>query len=189
MLTKFKKITKIFYFLFSYFLFLMILTFSGITLVTGKSVDKEGIYYSKEKDTYKNNTIVLACLSNNYWINTVKQREYLTSKSFFEKKGNIFCKSHLPALVKQIVGVENDVIEIGAFGIKVNGRVLKNSKSLQQDSKGNKLRQLPYGKIKLRKNEYWLMSKTNILDGLDSRYFGQFRKKDILGELKPILVW
>jgi conjugative transfer signal peptidase TraF len=81
-------------------------------------------------------------------------------------------------LLKRVIGVEGDVIEIAKSGVLVNNILVKNSQS-QEMIRGIKLSPLPVGyHHKLISGEFWVMGDVN--NSYDSRYFGVVNTKQVL---------
>lgn len=113
-----------------------------------------------------------------------KEKDYLIvdeiSKRFSEfKRGEIivFTSPYKKKLIKRIVGLPGEEIEIEDGKIKINGEILNEESYLGQTpfTKGNV-------KIKLGKDEYFVLG-DNRNFSLDSRNFGPIKRKDIIGRV------
>lgn len=85
-------------------------------------------------------------------------------------------------LIKQIVGVEGDVVEVNHDHVLVNGKIVGNklllAKALNRDP-------LSFQKtITIPKGAFWFMGKTD--NSFDSRYWGFVYEHQIIGRVKPI---
>lgn len=128
----------------------------------------KGYYFTYTASSYKVNDIVLFCVAD------------ITQARVMHKLGlpyiNGECTHGTPYLMKRIVAMANDVIEITPLGILVNGHLLPSSIAL-----------LNYGmvefprirvkKFKLKAHEFLLMGQT--AHSYDSRYFGVVKEGQI----------
>lgn len=76
----------------------------------------------------------------------------------------------LPVL-KRVVAVAGDRVEVGSDGVAVNGRLLPGTAPLTHDSQGRPLPAPPSGALRLGRDELWLLS-DHIPNSWDSRYYG-----------------
>ncbi|WP_139454153.1 signal peptidase I [Campylobacter armoricus] len=72
-------------------------------------------------------------------------------------------------LLKKIVAVSGDFVEVNKQGVFINKTLMPNSKIFSFDSKGNPLKFKPF-KHRLKKNELFVMGEN--IKSYDSRYFG-----------------
>lgn len=87
------------------------------------------------------------------------------------------CQFDTPYLIKQVVGIPNDKIEITKYGVLVNNKLQPNSFSFKS-ARGINLNPLPIGyKTILAKDEYFMLGITP--HSVDSRYFGIVKKNQI----------
>lgn len=84
-------------------------------------------------------------------------------------------------LVKRIVAVSGDTVQIGRSGIFVNGRREQQSRPLRVDSKGRALPQVRLS-VRVPRGEYVIEGENP--RSYDSRYFGLVPREDILERLK-----
>lgn len=91
-------------------------------------------------------------------------------------------------LIKQVVAVAGDTICIGMGGVKVNGRMLANSRQLPSDRDGLPLPGLNLEDYTLGAEEILTMSTYNPRS-FDGRYFGPVRRGDVLSVVEPLLTW
>ncbi len=75
-------------------------------------------------------------------------------------------------IIKRVIGLPNEEIEYKGNKLYINGKVVKDKFA---NGKTNDF------KVKLKKDEYFALG-DNREDSLDSRYYGPFNKKKILGK-------
>jgi conjugative transfer signal peptidase TraF len=95
------------------------------------------------------------------------------------------CASGLAEIVKQIVAVPGDRIDLGRGGVRVNGEPIAGSELLDRDSQGEPLAHAEEGEIVLADGRYWVMG-TNVRRSWDSRYFGPVARAQIVGGARPL---
>lgn len=91
-------------------------------------------------------------------------------------------------LIKQVVAVAGDRICIETNGVRVNGRLLANSKQLPVDRDGLPLPNLNLENYTLGADEILTMSTYNPRS-FDGRYFGPVRLSNVLSVVEPLLTW
>ncbi|RYZ90575.1 MAG: conjugative transfer signal peptidase TraF [Proteobacteria bacterium] len=117
------------------------------------------------------NKYVLFCSGNNRILN-------LHSSKLLIGPGS--CAGRTASLMKQIVAVPGDVVEVSDL-VKVNGLVVANShidKTLAE-----KL-QTARGIFIVQENTFWMMS-TYTDQSFDSRYFGAIEAKEVVSLIEP----
>lgn len=72
-------------------------------------------------------------------------------------------------LLKKIIAVNGDFVEVNTQGVFINENLLPNSKIFSFDSEGNLLEFKPF-KRKLKENELFVIGEN--IKSYDSRYFG-----------------
>ena len=80
-------------------------------------------------------------------------------------------------LIKRVIALPNEEIEYRNNKLYINGKVIKDKFA---NGKTNDF------KVKLKKDEYFVMG-DNREDSLDSRYYGPFNKKKIVGKTSFII--
>jgi conjugative transfer signal peptidase TraF len=98
---------------------------------------------------------------------------------------NSSCPNQTPQLLKKILGLEGDRVELQR-AVTINNHPIKNSKLFRKDRNGNLL-PIQHSQT-IKKGYFWAMSDYNERS-FDSRYFGQVPLKNIIGIAKPILTW
>jgi conjugative transfer signal peptidase TraF len=80
------------------------------------------------------------------------------------------CPGGTIPFLKMVAAVEGDVVAIDARGVRVNGRLLANSKAKLHDRAGRRLAAQPFGVHIIPRGFVWLYA-TNVWSA-DSRYYG-----------------
>jgi conjugative transfer signal peptidase TraF len=86
-----------------------------------------------------------------------------------------------------VVAWPGDIVSVSTNGIRVNGRLLKNSAPIERDSKGQQLRPFAIGEYRVNPKELWVVSSFSPRS-FDSRYFGPIPLKSVHSWLRPLLV-
>jgi conjugative transfer signal peptidase TraF len=97
---------------------------------------------------------------------------------------------YLPAnipLIKRIAAIPDDLVEVNAKGVRVNGILWPDSAPLTHDQEGRSLRPYSFGISRVPSGQIWVMS--NHPRGLDSRYFGPVAELSVISRLVPIATW
>jgi conjugative transfer signal peptidase TraF len=80
------------------------------------------------------------------------------------------CPGNYLHMMKPIAALPGDTVEVNFAGVRVNGRLIANSKPMTSDPKGRSIK--PYlGIFKVKQGEVWLVSHYH-QKSFDSRYFG-----------------
>ena len=96
------------------------------------------------------------------------------------------CVDGAAPLLKPIVAVSGDVVDLSDHGISVNGRLLPNTAPLRQDSKGRPLEAWAFGRYAVASGTVWVASSYHPRS-FDSRYFGPVSISAIRHRLKPLI--
>lgn len=94
------------------------------------------------------------------------------------------CRGHEEVL-KMVVGLPGDVVDVSDRRVLVDGRLLPLSARLAKDGDGRSAILLPPGRYVLGAAEYWL--ETPVTRSWDSRYYGPFPRSVI--RARAVLVW
>ena len=97
-----------------------------------------------------------------------------------------YVPANLP-LIKRVAAIPGDVVQAGAHGVYVNGRLWPDSVPLTHDQEGRSLRPYPFGVYRVAAGRLWVMS--NHPRGLDSRYFGPVPASSVISRLAPLATW
>lgn len=92
------------------------------------------------------------------------------------------CPGGVASLLKQVVAVGGDVVDVTPARVMINGIPLPRSTSLQQSQAFPSL-SIPhsYGRFDLRPGEVWVFGSGDPERSFDSRYFGPVSAESILG--------
>jgi conjugative transfer signal peptidase TraF len=97
------------------------------------------------------------------------------------------CSTGTDPLLKLVVAVAGDVVDVGTRAIAVNGRCLGASETFDRDGKGRPLPHVARGSYRLKRGELWLWGPAT--HSFDSRYFGAVEAADVTNIAKPFAVW
>lgn len=98
------------------------------------------------------------------------------------------CPSGYQPLLKPIVAMAGDVIDLTPDAVVVNGRAIADSQTQDYDRAGRTLSHVPWGRYQLTEGELWVMS-TYHPASWDSRYFGPIRVETVIATAVPLWVW
>ena len=98
------------------------------------------------------------------------------------------CPHGYQPLLKPIVALAGDVVELTPDTVRLNGHALTHSATVEQDSVGRPLPHLRWGSYLLAPGEVWVMS-TFRANSWDSRYFGPIRVASVIATAEPVWVW
>jgi len=127
-----------------------------------------GLYLVEKKASYDKGDLVLVCMGDN--------KDFLSKNKGYIKKSIIYCKNGFAPLIKKIVAMDGDKVEVTQREVLINGQKQKNS-SLIEEVKPC------YGVHTLKQGEMWIMSDYHPAS-FDSRYFGTVATKNILGGVR-----
>lgn len=97
------------------------------------------------------------------------------------------CPHGYQPLLKPIVAMAGDVVELTPETVRINSESLTHSATVDQDSAGRLLPHLPWGRYLLASGEVWVMS-TFRANSWDSRYFGPIRVESVIATAAPLWV-
>jgi conjugative transfer signal peptidase TraF len=101
--------------------------------------------------------------------------------------GSGLCQGGYEPLLKPIAAIEGDRVTRTEEGIRINGRLIANSKCLDHDRSSRPLPGAEANDVIVAKDEVWVISSYNPLS-FDSRYFGPVPVSTIEGLARPLLV-
>ncbi|MBM4208766.1 MAG: conjugative transfer signal peptidase TraF [Gammaproteobacteria bacterium] len=95
------------------------------------------------------------------------------------------CPNGFECLMLTVAAKRKDVVTINEDGVKVNDRVLANSKPLIKDKEGRVMRTFMLDHYELKENEVLLTSDSGN-DPFDGRYFGVIDVAQVDSVIKPL---
>ena len=146
-----------------------------------------GYYFAYPALHYNVGDLVLVCVSKTSYVKVLRQLGLPFDYSSP-------CPGYMPFLLKRIVAVAYDEVNITKLGIIINHnlRPYPHSQALESYRGINLLNQLPH-KFRLKAGEYFLLGETT--HSYDSRYFGVvqraqiYRKAFLLHAETAQLIW
>ena len=88
-------------------------------------------------------------------------------------------------LMKPVVAVAGDRVEVTSNGIRVNGKLIANSAAHAKDHLGRPLKPWPNGEYSVPTGSLWVISDFNSWS-FDSRYFGPIPSSLVQDRLRPL---
>jgi len=98
------------------------------------------------------------------------------------------CVGRVQPVIKPVVALAGDVVELGPEAVVVNGQPLPGSSSAEVDSLGLSLSHAVWGRHLVGADEFWLVS-TRVANSWDSRYLGPFSRSQVRAVAWPIWTW
>ena len=95
------------------------------------------------------------------------------------------CPGGAEPVLKPVVAVAGDVVELSPHGIAVNGTSLAESASASVDSNERPLAHATWGRHVVGADELWLVS-TRVPNSWDSRYLGPFLMSQVRAIARPV---
>lgn len=133
--------------------------------------------YRELPGPFRRDDLALLCLPSG--IESLgRARSYLSAGS---------CGSGSSPVVKQVVALPGDEVEVGQNFFAVNGRMLDRSELRDVDSIGRPLAHVPLGHRKVSDGEAWVLGIYRERSW-DSRYFGPIPIESIIGRVEPLFV-
>jgi conjugative transfer signal peptidase TraF len=102
----------------------------------------------------------------------------------YRRRGN--CRDGAEPLMKPIVAVEGDSVEISTRGVTVNCTPLPNSAARPFDRQNQSLAHWPFGTYRVAVGTVWVISSFNSRS-FDSRYFGPIRISSVRSRLRVLI--
>jgi conjugative transfer signal peptidase TraF len=96
------------------------------------------------------------------------------------------CEDGGAPLLKPIIAKRGDLVDLPAYGIRVNGILLANTVPLGKDTKGRPLKSWPFGRFEVAPGTVWVASSYDSRS-FDSRYFGPVSILAIRNRVKVLL--
>lgn len=153
---------------------------SGIKLAVNTSPSMpRGLYVMHRVETLERDALVAICLPDGESARTYLARDYIPHGRS--------CQSGAGMLLKPLVGVPGDEIDITAAGVVVNGVLVPHSRVFDEDSQGRHIEHLPVGwKHTLGEGEFFALA-THLERSLDSRYYGPVQRSQIAAAVSRLI--
>lgn len=97
------------------------------------------------------------------------------------------CYNKYEPLAKEVVGVQGDFVTTKNNEVFINNKLLKDYRIRKFDSLGRPVKSINYDNKKL--DGYFVLGSLDKERSWDSRYYGEIEKENVIGVLKPILIW
>ena len=88
-------------------------------------------------------------------------------------------------MLKLVIALAGDVVEIGPEAVTVNGQRLPRSSTATSDSLGRELLHVAWGRYVVGAEELWLVS-TRVPNSWDSRYLGPISTAQVWSVARPL---
>ena len=95
------------------------------------------------------------------------------------------CVGGVQPVIKPVVALAGDVVELGPEAVVINGQRLPGSSSADVDSLGLTLPHAVWGRHVVGADEFWLVS-TRVPNSWDSRYLGPFSRSQVRAVAWPV---
>jgi conjugative transfer signal peptidase TraF len=149
----------------------------GARINTSKSIPV-GLYWTSSAPVEKG-AYVLFCPPPTAVFDEAKKRGYLAAG---------FCAGDFGYMMKRVVGVANDAIELTDRGVLVNQHLLAFSAPRPRDFSGRPLRRYEPRAFSLTESQLLLMSDVSETS-FDARYFGPVERVQVRSVIVPVLTW
>jgi conjugative transfer signal peptidase TraF len=97
----------------------------------------------------------------------------------------IFCDDGIQRIVKSVLAVPGDTVEVSASGLRVRGQLIPNTVARSHDSHGRPLPRISPGRYPVAPGTLWLFS-SQVSTSFDSRYFGAVPSTAIRRRFHPL---
>lgn len=98
------------------------------------------------------------------------------------------CPGHYEPVVKEIIAMSGDVVQVARTGEQVNGHAIPHSSTLLADESSRPLPAIARGNYSLQAGQVWLYGNHDARSW-DSRYYGAISTMAIQNVVKPLLTW
>jgi len=95
------------------------------------------------------------------------------------------CAGGVQPVLKPVIAVAGDVVEIGPEAVTVNGQPLPGSSTAASDSLGRQLPHVAWGRYVVATDQLWLVS-TRVPNSWDSRYLGPISTAQLWSVARPV---
>jgi conjugative transfer signal peptidase TraF len=95
------------------------------------------------------------------------------------------CAGGVQPVLKPVVAITGDVVDIGPEAVTVNGQPLPGSSTAARDSLGRALPHVAWGRYVVGADELWVVS-TRVPNSWDSRYLGPISTSQVWAVARPV---
>ena len=155
----------------------MVCHLAGARINTSRSIPL-GLYWTSSAPVEKG-AYVLFCPPSTGVFDEAKKRGYLAAG---------FCAGDFGYMMKRVLGVANDSVEVTDLGVLVNHRLLAFSAPRQHDLFARPLPRYEPRSFKLTRSQLLLMSDVSETS-FDARYFGPVEQAQIRSVIVPVWTW
>lgn len=142
-------------------------------------------YYCSQNLLINPSNSIETGIYRNALINDFSKGNYVSYKpsskfqKYIEANYNLKKKAKEVTVLKKIVAIEGDIVEVKDYNIYINGEKMGKIVKLKGLTEN-----LANSRKVLSKNEFFLMGETP--DSFDSRYFGTVKRNEIISEVKLV---
>jgi conjugative transfer signal peptidase TraF len=149
---------------------------AGLRGIVSESMPR-GLYYTEPfEGTLSRGDTIEVCLPKPV-SKFARSRGYLAA--------GIFCDDGVQRIVKSVLAVPGDTVDVTPLGFRVAGKLVPNTAPLAHDSRGRPLPVVRPGRYPVRAGTVWLFS-TETPASFDSRYFGPVPQSAIRRRFHPL---
>lgn len=160
-----------------FLLLFAVVSFAGAKVNTTKSIPV-GLYWAISAQV-RRGAYVMFCPPENNVFDMAKSRGYIAAG---------FCPGDYGCLMKRVVALGGDSVNVSPEGVFVNGALLPNSKPLTADLSGRPLPQLRLNHYLMQASQVFLMSDVS-KTSFDGRYYGPVDISQIKTVIRPVITW
>ena len=135
-----------------------------------------GLYRTTDP-ALRRGSVVLLCVPEP-WATLAQERGYLARGS---------CPAGTEPLGKRVAALPGDWAEVTEEGLRVNGKLLRETAPLRIDSRGRRMPALSPLRFSLRRREILVF--TSHPRSFDSRYFGAIPREAVIATIEPVWIW
>lgn len=149
----------------------------GLRVNTSKSIPI-GLYHMTDESAGKGKYVIF-CPPESELFDEALERGYI---------GAGFCPGGYGYMMKRVLAVANDCIDVTGEGVGVNGQFLEASKAMKADSADREMPRYFASNYTLKDTEMLLMADSSGTS-FDSRYFGPVELGQVRGVIRPLITF
>lgn len=150
---------------------------AGFRLNTGVSYPSGLYQLVNGKQDYRKGDLVLFCPPDNPMMAQALARDYI-------KPG--LCRGGFTPVIKKIMAVAGDIVTTDGL-VRINSVTVPHARILWADHEDRPLSSP--GTLTLTEGQYFMMSDHQPAISFDSRYYGPVQAQNLIGYIKPVLIW